>query len=139
MKGRAALIHLAIILGGAMLLCSTAFAESPPPPAQPTAVAQAAPAPAPAKPADQTALSERVGALEKENVVLREDMGKARLDVKSDLETLAKRQAEAIARLNQQLAETQAKLEAEQARRERQNRNLWIAIGAVAVGWLVSD
>ena len=102
-------------------------------------MAQAAPAPAPAKPADQAALSERVGTLEKENVVLREDMGKARLDAKSDLETLAKRQAEAIARLNQQLAETQAKLEAEQARRDRQNRNLWIAIGAVAVGWLVSD
>ena len=141
MRRHRTLAHIAIIIAGVALFGSGAFAESqqPDPPAQPTAVAQAAPAKESAKPADQGAIPERVTTLEKENVVLREDLGKARLDAKGDLETLAKRQAEAIARLNQQVADTQAKLEAEQARRERQNRNLWIAIGAVAVGWLVSD
>ncbi len=107
---------------------------------------QAAPDPAPAaaaapadKAAQEEAIPERVSALEKENVILREDLGKARLDTKSDLEELARRQAEAIARLNKQLAELQAKQDAERAAQARRNRKLWIAIGVVALGAILSD
>jgi hypothetical protein len=145
MRRHRTLAHIAIIIAGVALFGSGAFAETqqPDPPAQPTAVAQAAPAPAPAKesakPADQGAIPERVTTLERENVVLREDLGRARLDARSDLEALAKRQAEAIARLNQQVADAQAKLEAEQAKRERQNRNLWTAVGVVALGLILSN
>ena len=106
-------------------------------------VAQAKAAPAavkePAEAADTAALSERLGSLEKENLVLREDLGKARLDARAQLEAAAKRQAEAIARLSKELADTQAKLEAEQAARARQNRTLWMAVGIVAIGVLLSN
>ncbi len=145
MRRHCTLTHIAIIIAGVALFGSGAFAESqqPAPPAQPIAVAQAAPAPVPAKdsakPADQGSLPERVTTLEKESVVLREDVGKARLDARSDVETLASRQAEAIARLNKEVDDLQARLDAERAAQARRNRNLWTAVGVVALGVILSN
>lgn len=112
---------LCLVLAATLLLWAAAAAD---PPATPEASA--------------TPLAERVETLERETVVLREDLGKARLDAKADLEELARRQAEAIARLNQQIADTEAKLQAERAAREREHRRLWMAVGALAVIWLVA-
>jgi hypothetical protein len=83
----------------------------------------------PAPPLDNKALSEKVTTLEKENLVLREDLGKARLDARSNLEA-------AIAKLNQ---ETEAKLQAERAAQAKKNRTFWLAIGAVAIGVLAAN
>ncbi len=110
--------------------------------------APAAPAPAPAKkpappkaapakaaaPATGAPIPERVNSLEKQNVVLSEDMGKARLEQRMQLETLAKKQAEAIAQLNKQLDDQQKKMEAEKAKQAKRNRNMWMAVGALALG-----
>jgi|GEM_PF-4276584 len=78
---------------------------------------------------DNKALSEKVIALEKENLVLREDLGKARLDARSNLEA-------AIAKLNQEM---EAKLKAEREAQAKKNRTFWLAIGAVAIGVLASN
>jgi hypothetical protein len=83
----------------------------------------------PAPTLDNKALSEKVTTLEKENLVLREDLGKARLDARSNLEA-------AIAKLNQ---ETEAKLQADRAAQAKKNRTFWLAIGAVAIGVLASN
>jgi len=138
-----------VILSWAVLaaMASGLYAETAPSvPEQPATVVAQAPAsakPAVGKesssPAAPAPVPERVTALEKETVVLREDLGKARLDARSDLETVAKRQAEAIERLRKELADTQAKLEAERAAQARRNRKLWLAIGVVALGALVAD
>ena len=88
----------------------------------------------PQKPADAKELTERVQALEKENLVLREDLGKARIDAKSDLAASAKRQAEIIDKINAELADTQAKMAAERAAQSKRNRNLWIGLGIIAIG-----
>lgn len=95
------------------------------------AQAKALPAPAaePSRPMDLNVLSERVRALEKENLVLREDLGKARLDARNELNATAKRQAEQIEQLNQQVAK-------EHAAQKKRTRNLWYAIGGVALGAL---
>jgi len=130
------------------LLVGGALADAQPPASDtasgpPIVVAQARPASAPstesAKPADVGALSERVNALENEDLVLREDLGRARLDARSELEAAAQRQAEAIARLNNELAETRARLEAERAAQARRNRNLWTAVGVLAIGVMLSN
>ena len=78
---------------------------------------------------DNKALSEKVTALEKENLVLREDLGKARLDARSNLEA-------ALAKLNQEM---EAKLKAEREAQAKKNRTFWLAIGAVAIGVLASN
>lgn len=88
---------------------------------------------------DAAAVAERVDALQKENVVLREDLGKARLDAKTQLEAAAKRQAEALARLQKELDETQAQMQADRDKQARRNRNLWYAVGALAVGILLTN
>ena len=85
------------------------------------------------KPADMKELTERLQLLEKENLVLREDLGKARLDTRSALEAAAKRQAEAIVKINAELKETQDKMAAERAAQARRNRKLWIAVGVAAI------
>jgi hypothetical protein len=102
-------------------------------PARSTGAREAAP------PAEAGPVPERVTALEKESVVLREDLGKARLDARSELEAVAKRQAEAIERLHKELAETQAKLEAERAAQAKRNQKVWLAIGVVALAALFAD
>jgi hypothetical protein len=99
-------------------------------------VAQAAPKTTPrkAEPTEATSLADRVTALEKQGVVLSEDVGKTRLDQRMQLDALAKRQAEAIAKLNQQMAEQQAQAERERQKQATRNKYLWIAIGVLAVG-----
>lgn len=82
----------------------------------------------PAPTLDNKTLSEKVTTLEKENLVLREDLGKARLDARSNLEA-------AIAKANQEMA---AKMQAERAAQAKKNRTFWLAIGAVAIGGLAS-
>jgi hypothetical protein len=94
---------------------------------------------APKETPDAAALGERVDALEKENVVLREDMGKARLDARTHLRDLEEQQAEADARLRQRIDELEAQLAAERERQSRRERNLWLALGVLAIGILASD
>ncbi len=127
-------VIVALVLSCFLGIAAAETPVAPAPAAQPSADTAAAD-----KPAQEEAIPERVNALEKENVILREDLGKARLEVKSDLEELARRQAEAIARLNKQLAELQAKQDAEREAQARRNRKLWIAVGVVALGVLLSD
>jgi septal ring factor EnvC (AmiA/AmiB activator) len=120
----------------ASLLVGASAAPSPAPPAVGvlTAVAaQASPKEAPAVGGTATT-SERITTLEKENVILREDLGKARLDTRTQVEAANKRQAEAVARLQKQLEEANAKIEAERQKNAKRSRNLWYAIGALAVG-----
>jgi septal ring factor EnvC (AmiA/AmiB activator) len=122
----------------ASLLVGASAAPSPAPPAVGvlTAVAaQASPSPKEAPAASGTATTaERITSLEKENVILREDLGKARLDTRTQIETASKRQAEAVARLQKQLDEANAKMESERQKNAKRSRNLWYAIGALAVG-----
>jgi hypothetical protein len=99
----------------------------------------AAPPAAPPKSADASALTERVIALEKENLVLREDLGKARLDLRTGLSDQAKRQADEMARMQQKVDELNAQLAAEGERQSQRNRNLWIAIGLLALGVVAAN
>jgi hypothetical protein len=101
------------------------------------AASQAAPKEAPA--GGSATAGERITALEKENVILREDLGKARLDTRTLLEAAAKRQAEAVARLQKQLDEANAKMEADRQKNAKRNRNLWYAVGALALGVVLSN
>jgi hypothetical protein len=121
--------RVALMLVVLMMLVGSAFAQA-------AEQGQAAPQPKPkaAPAADSAALTERVNALEKQNVVLSEDLGKARLDTRTKLEEAAKKQAEAIAALNQRLAEEKAKADAEKERQGKKNRQLWIAVGVLAIG-----
>jgi hypothetical protein len=126
-----------------VVACAAAVAAEPGE-AQKKAAAQAAPAPtaapkpAPA-PADPAALSERVVALERENLVLREDLGKARLDARTQLNELEKRQAKEAADFQQKIDALNADLQAERARQARRSRNMWIAIGVLAVGLIAAQ
>jgi septal ring factor EnvC (AmiA/AmiB activator) len=61
------------------------------------------------------------------------------LDARAQLEAAARRQAEAIAALNRQVDDLEKQLQAERDRQSRRNRNLWLAVGVVALGVLVSD
>ena len=121
--------RVAFMLVVLMMLVGSALAQA-------AEQGQAAPQPKPkaAPAADSAALTERVNALEKQNVVLGEDLGKARLDTRTKLEEAAKKQAEAIAALNQRLAEEKAKADAERERQGKKNRQLWIAVGVLAIG-----
>jgi len=147
---RIIIFRVALTCTALVLCCAAGLAEAAPaaaPAEQPVAVAQAAPTAVPAarppreaaKPEESAPVAERVTTLEKESVVMREDLGKARLDARADLEAAAKRQAEAIERLHKELVETQAKLEAERAAQARRNRHLWMAVGVVALGVLLSE
>ena len=99
-----------------------------------------APSPAPrAKAPDAAALAERVQALEKENLVLQEDLGKARLDARTRLDEIDKREAEARARLQQKIDDLQAQLAAEREKEARRNRNLWLAVGVLALGIIAAN
>jgi peptidoglycan hydrolase CwlO-like protein len=100
-------------------------------------VAQATPKAAPRKaetPADAEALESRVRALENQSTVLSEDVGKTRLEQRTQLEDLAKRQADAIAKLNQQLADTNAQLQQQREKEAKRTRQLWLAVGVLVLG-----
>jgi hypothetical protein len=127
------------------LCCVTAVAAGPALAAEtgtaqpaPLQIAAAAPAFQP-KPADAGALTERVIALEKENLVLREDLGKARLDLRTGLSDQGKRHAEEMARMQQKIDELKAQLAADRERESRRSRNVWIAIGLLALGVVAAN
>ena len=105
---------------------------------QKAAAALACPAPAPAAP-DVSAMGERVVALERENLVLREDLGKARLDARTAMNELEKRRAEDAARFQQKIDALNADLAAEREKQARRTRNLWLAIGVVAIGVIAAN
>ncbi len=84
-------------------------------------------------------LAERVEALEKETIVLREDLGKARVDARAELAASDRRHAEAMARMQQRIDELNSRFEEERERQERRNRHLWIALAIVATVALVAD
>jgi len=99
----------------------------------------AAPAAAQPKAADATTITERVLALEKENLVLREDLGRARLDLKTSLNEQAKRQADEMARMQLKLDALNAQFTAEREKQSERNRTLWIAIGVLTIGMLAAN
>jgi len=105
---------------------------------QKAAAALACPAPAPASP-DVSAMGERIVALERENLVLREDLGKARLDSRTAMNELEKRRAEDAARFQQKIDALNADLAAEREKQARRTRNLWLAIGVVAIGVIAAN
>jgi septin family protein len=139
--------RLGLTLVALIVFAGLAGAESTeggqPAPAKAAAQAQASasggPAPAAPPAPSSAAIPDRVGALEKQNLVLTEDIGKARLETRTRLEELAKRQAEEIQRLNQELAQQRAQIEAERQKQQERNRNLWIAVGLVALGVIGSN
>ena len=112
--------------------------------AQKKAAAQAAPA-EPAPPVvperfiEPAELGERIDALEKQNLVLREDLGKALLDARTRLLDAEKRQAETAARLQQRIDDLNAQLAVERERQARRSRNLWLAVGVLAIGIIAAD
>ncbi len=93
------------------------------------------PAPAPCRPSPlpppRPPYPQRVDVLEKQNLVLSEDLGKAQLQNR-ELQEAAKAQAEAIDRLNAQLAAEQKKADEEREKQAKRNQYLWIAVGFVA-------
>lgn len=131
-----------IVLLAAVLTGSTAAAADAPGDVQRRAAERAsAPAlgPRAERPPEIGDLAERVTALEKENLVLREDLGKARLDVVSRIADLERRNAEAQARLQERIDALNSDLAAERERQDTRNRRLWLALGIVAIAALVSD
>ena len=109
-------------------------------PAPPAPQASPKPAPAPVgKATDPAVLGERVNALERENLVLREDLGKARLDTRTAMNDMAKRQAEEMARFQQKIDALNAELAAERDKQSRRNRNTWIALGLLALGVVAAN
>ena len=128
-----ALCCAAAVAGSPALAADTGTAQLPP-----LQIAAAPPASQP-KPADTGTLTERVIALEKENLVLREDLGKARLDVRTALSDQQKRQAEEMARMQQKVDELNAQLAAEREKQSERSRNLWIAVGLLALGVIAAD
>jgi len=121
------------------LLCAGAGLAAEAETAEPVRLQIAAAPPAQPKPADTGTLTERVIALEKENLVLREDLGKARLDLRTALSDQQKRHAEEMARMQQKLDELNAQLAAERGRQSQRNRNFWIAIGLLALGVMAAN
>jgi len=93
----------------------------------------------PAKAASPAEVSERVEALEKENVVLREDLGKARLDVRTSLAEAEARRAKEMAEFQNRVDELNARLAAERERQARKNKDLWIAVGVLALGIIAAN
>jgi len=135
-----------IVFMGAACAEPTDQPQTAPPPAKAAAQAQAqtnpAPKAAPAAPApapSSAAIPDRVSALEKQNLVLTEDIGKARLETRTRLEALAKQQAEQIQKLNQELAQQRAQMEADRKKQQERSRNMWIAVGVLALGVIGSN
>lgn len=96
-------------------------------------------APPSAKATDPTVLDERVTALEKENVVLREDLGKARLDTRARLQELSQQHEADMARFQQKVDDLNAQFEEERESARRRERNLWLAVGVLAVAIIATS
>jgi hypothetical protein len=138
MRLPAALALLCCILAAAAFTAPALAADSGAAPKTAVKIA-AAPAAAQPKAADATALTERVLALEKENLVLREDLGKARLDLKTSLNEQAKRHADEMARMQLKVDELNSQLTADREKQSERNRTLWIAIGVLTIGMLAAN
>jgi len=137
MRGVVAGFVVALVLGAG--LAGAALAEpAAAPPAEGVVVAQATGG-GQTTGAEREALPNRVESLEKESVVLREDLGKARLETRTQIDAVEKRNAEAMARMQQKIDELNAQLQEERQRQERRNRQLWLAFGVVLVAVLASD
>ena len=144
MKTRTTAFCLALCCIAAISLLGASFAHASSPNAAPgdaqqKVVSHAASPQEPAPGRTPSELAERVDGLEKENLVLREDLGKARLDARTGLEQAAKRQAEMDSQLRQRIDELNAKLAAERESQARRNRNLWLAVGVLALGIIASN
>ena len=146
MKPRRTMCAAGLLLLTAVMLTGLSWAEeaqaaggeAASPPATALAVAPA-PAPPPQPKADLQSVAGRVDVLEKENVVLREDLGKTRLSARTELDSAEKRFADAIAKVKRDLREAEEKMEAERKAQAKRNRNFWIAIGALAIALAASD
>jgi len=137
MRGVVAGFVVALVLGAG--LAGAALAEpAAAPPAEGVVVAQATGG-GQTTGAEREALPNRVESLEKESVVLREDLGKARLETRTQIDAVEKRNAEAMARMQQKIDELNAQLQEERQKQERRNRQLWLAFGVVLVAVLASD
>jgi septin family protein len=137
------LVALIVFMGAADAESAEGGPPTAPPPAKAAAQAQAqespAPKAAPAPAPSSVAIPDRVSALEKQNLVLTEDIGKARLETRTRLEALAKQQAEQIQKLNQELAQQRAQMEADRKKQQERNRNVWIAVGVLALGVIAAN
>lgn len=91
------------------------------------------------EPKSPSELSERIEALEKENVVLREDLGKARLDVRTSLSEAEALRAREMAEFQKRVDDLNAQLAAERERQARKNKNLWLAVGVLALGIIAAN
>ncbi|MBN1458365.1 MAG: hypothetical protein JXA57_02430 [Armatimonadetes bacterium] len=91
------------------------------------------------KATDPTVIDERVTALEKENVVLREDLGKARLDTRAGLKQLNDQHEADMARFQQKVDDLNAQLEEERESARRREHNLWLAVGVLAVAIIATS
>jgi len=96
-------------------------------------------APPAAKATDPTVLDERITALERENVVLREDLGKSRLDSRAGLKELSDQHEADMARFQQKVDDLNAQFEEERERAQRRERNLWLAVGVLAVAIIATS
>jgi len=131
---------LCCIMAASLTTCPTAYAGVGD--VQKKAASQAAPTsdtPPTSQAPDVIQLGERVVALEKENIVLREDLGKSRLDARIRLSELEKARAEDAARFQQKIDALNAELAFEREKSAQRNRNLWIAVGVVALGVLATN
>jgi hypothetical protein len=144
MKTSTTLAHVGVCCIAALCLLGSAFGDTPDPGEAPgdvhrKVVGQAVAAEAPEREQTPAELGERVGALEKENLVLREDLGKARLDARARLEEAERERAELESRLQQRVDELNERLAAERDRQARKSRNLWLAVGILALAIIGSD
>ena len=152
MKARTTASCLALSCLAAVMLLSGALADAYPPPEPPgevqKKVAEQAGGPqepaapdqaAPERPATPAEMAERIEALEKKNLVLSEDLGKARLDARTRLAEAEKRRAEDMARFKKKIEELNAQLAAERQRQSRKNKDLWLAVGILALGIIATN
>jgi len=138
MRGIVAGFVVALVLGAGLAGAALAEPAAAPPAAEGVVVAQATGG-GQTTGAEREALPNRVESLEKESVVLREDLGKARLETRTQIDAVEKRNAEAMARMQQKIDELNAQLQEERQKQERRNRQLWLAFGVVLVAVLASD
>jgi hypothetical protein len=136
MRLPAALALLCCIFAAAAFAAPALAADSGATPKTAVKIAAAAAQP---KAADATTITERVLALEKENLVLREDLGRARLDLKTSLNEQAKRHADEMARMQLKVDELNSQLTADREKQSERNRTLWIAIGVLTIGMLAAN
>ncbi len=146
-KTRVVVVSLALCCIAVLTLLTGALADAASPfdspvEAQKKVAARAAdpePPPHPIVRGEAPELAERVGALERQNLVLREDLGKARLDTRTRLEAAEQRHNDQVAQLQKRIDELNAQLASERDRQSRKSRNLWLAVGVLAIGIIATN